>query len=293
MTMADDAARSRLGRGLASLIGDMSAEATATPERGRSPRRAPVEHLRPNARNPRSHFSDAELDELAASIRERGIIQPIVVRTVRGLADAYEIIAGERRWRAAQRAGLHDVPIVVHEASDAEALELAIVENVQRADLDPIEEATGYQRLATEFGYSQEDIAKIVGKSRPHVANTIRLLKLSDKIKGYIHAGKLTGGHARMLVGQPNAEELAEQIVAQGLNVRQVEAMAREVSTRPKTARKPKPGKDADTLAMEKRLSNALGLVVTIDHKGEAGTVHIAYRDLDQLDEVIRRLEQG
>lgn len=291
--MADEATRSRLGRGLASLIGDMSTESTATPERGRAARRAPVEHLRPNARNPRSHFSDTELDELAASIRERGIIQPIVVRTVRGLADAYEIIAGERRWRAAQRAGLHDVPIVVHEASDAEALELAIVENVQRADLDALEEATGYQRLSTEFGYSQDDIAKIVGKSRPHVANTLRLLKLSDKVKGYIHSGQLSGGHARMLVGHPDAEALAEEIVARGLNVRQVEAMAREGGKKPRTARKQKPGKDADTQAMEKRLSDALGLSVTIDHKGEAGTVHIAYRDLDQLDEVVRRLERS
>ncbi len=290
--MADEATRSRLGRGLASLIGDMSSEATAAPERGRTARRAPVEHLRPNARNPRSHFSDTELDELAASIRERGIIQPIVVRTVRGLADAYEIIAGERRWRAAQRAGLHDVPIVVHEATDAEALELAIVENVQRADLNALEEAAGYQRLATEFGYSQDDIAKIVGKSRPHVANTLRLLKLSDKIKGYIHSGQLSGGHARMLVGHPDAETLAEKIVAHGLNVRQVEALARETGKKPKAARKPRPGKDPDTLAMEKRLSDALGLTVTIDHKGEAGTVHIAYRDLDQLDEVVRRLER-
>ena len=296
MTMADEATRSRLGRGLASLIGDMSAEATATPERGRAARRAPVEHLRPNARNPRSHFAEAELDELAASIRERGIIQPIVVRTVRGLADAYEIIAGERRWRAAQRAGLHDVPIVVHEATDAEALELAIVENVQRADLDALEEATGYQRLAAEFSYSQDEIAKIVGKSRPHVANTLRLLKLSDKVKGLIHSGELSGGHARMLVGHPDADRLADEIVARGLNVRQVEAMVRETSHKPAKApagRKPKAAKDADTAALEKRLSDAIGLVVTIDHEGEAGTVRIAYRDLDQLDEIARRLEQG
>ncbi len=291
--MADEAARSRLGRGLASLIGDMTAEATATPERGRAARRAPVEHLRPNARNPRSNFSETELDELAASIRERGIIQPIVVRSVRGLSDAYEIIAGERRWRAAQRAGLHDVPIVVHEATDAEALELAIVENVQRADLDALEEATGYSRLAAEFSYSQDEIAKIVGKSRSHVANTVRLLKLPEKVQGYIHSGQLSGGHARMLVGRPDADRLADEIVARGLNVRQVEAMTRESGPRSKAGRPPKPVKDADTAALEKRLSDVLGLVVRIDHAGEAGTVHVAYRDLDQLDDIVRRLEQG
>jgi ParB family chromosome partitioning protein len=294
MTMVDEAARgSRLGRGLAALIGDVGLESSTPVERGRASRKAPVEHLRPNARNPRSHFSDAELEELAASIRERGIIQPIVVRSVRGLVDAYEIIAGERRWRAAQRAGLHEVPIVVHEASDAEALELAIVENVQRADLDPIEEATGYQRLADEFGYSQDDIAKIVGKSRPHVANTLRLLKLSDKIKAYIHSGDLSAGHARMLVGIPRAEALAETIVARGLNVRQVEALARSDGRKPMPGKVHKATKDANTSALEKRLSDALGLVVTIEHKGEAGTLRIAYSRLDQLDEVIRRLERG
>jgi ParB family chromosome partitioning protein len=291
MTMAEES-RSRLGRGLASLIGDMGAEASAQPERARGARKAPVEHLRPNARNPRSHFSDAELDELAGSIRERGIIQPIIVRTVRGLVDAYEIIAGERRWRAAQRAGLHEVPIVVHEASDAEALELAIVENVQRADLDAIEEATGYQRLGEEFRYSQDDIAKIVGKSRPHVANTLRLLKLPDAVQAMVHSGALSAGHARMLVGHAAAGALAREIVGRGLNVRQVEALVRDGV---KPQRKPRAGKRAkaaDTVALEKRLSDALGLAVTIDHKGEAGTVTIAYRDLDQLDDVVRRLER-
>lgn len=284
--------RSRLGRGLASLIGDMGAEASVPGERGRGARKAPIEHLRPNARNPRSQFSDAELDELAASIRERGIIQPIVVRPVRGLTDAYEIIAGERRWRAAQRAGLHDVPIVVHEASDAEALELAIVENVQRADLDPIEEANGYQRLMTEFSYTQDDVAKIVGKSRPHVANTLRLLKLPESVQALVHSGELSAGHARMLVGHAAAGVLAREIVAHGLNVRQVEEIIRagvKPEKKPRAARRAKP---ADTVALEKRLSDALGLTVTIDHKDDAGTVRIAYRDLDQLDEVVRRLER-
>src|SRR5271167_4453715 len=224
--MAEDGSRSRLGRGLAALIGDVGGESPA--ERPRGQRRLPTGSLRPNARNPRRTFAAAELDELAASLRERGIIQPIVVRMLRGAADMYEIIAGERRWRAAQRAGLHEVPVVVIEATDAEALQLAIIENVQRADLNPLEEAQGYRALIDEFGNSQEEIAKIVGKSRSYVANTLRLLKLSDAVKVHIHSGKLSAGHARMLIGQPNAEELAEEIVARGLNVRQVEALARE-----------------------------------------------------------------
>src|SRR5947209_14927038 len=207
--------KSRLGRGLAALIGDVGDEA-AVLERQRNQRRVPIEFLKPNPRNPRRAFADVELDELAASIRERGIIQPILVRTARGAVDQYEIVAGERRWRAAQRAGLHDVPVLLIEVSDREALELAIIENVQRADLNALEEAQGYQSLADEFKYSQDDIAKIVGKSRPHVSNTIRLLKLSDAVKAYIHSGQLTAGHARLLVGQPNAEEFAALIVKRG-----------------------------------------------------------------------------
>src|SRR5271169_2818755 len=210
--MAEEGSRSRLGRGLAALIGDVGTESSA--ERPRGQRRLATTSLRPNARNPRRVFSNAELDELAASLRERGIIQPIIVRLVRGATDAYEIIAGERRWRAAQRAGLHEVPVVVVEATDAEALQLAIIENVQRSDLNPLEEADGYRALIEEFGNSQEEIAKIVGKSRSYVANTLRLLKLSDPVKAYIHDGKLTAGHARMLIGAPNAEKLAEEIVA-------------------------------------------------------------------------------
>src|SRR5216683_5152409 len=210
MTMADDG-RSRLGRGLAALMGDVSAEATTTtPERARTQRRVPIEYLRPNPRNPRRNFPDAELDELAASIKERGIIQPVVVRLVRGAKDAYEIIAGERRWRAAQRAALHEIPIVPLEASDSEALELAIIENVQRTDLNPLEEAAGYQALASEYQYSQDEIAKIVGKSRSHVTNTLRLTKLPEGVQGYIRDGKLSAGHARALLGQPDPEALAK-----------------------------------------------------------------------------------
>ena len=237
----------------------------------------PIEFLRPNPRNPRRNFSDAELDELAASIRERGIIQPIVVRPVRGVADAYEIIAGERRWRAAQRAGLHEVPIVVARGRPTrEALELAIIENVQRADLNPLEEATGYQALIDEFNHSQDDIAKIVGKSRSHVANTLRLLKLSGHGEG-LHPRRQAHRRPR-----PHADRPAEcrrrwrdEIVERGLNVRQVEALARRSGKTGEAGagRQDARGKDADTAALEKRLSDALGLAVTIDHRGEGGTV--------------------
>ena len=291
--MAEEATRSRLGRGLAALIGDVGAESSV--ERPRGQRRLPTDVLRPNARNPRHVFLDNELDELAASLRERGIIQPIIARPVRGTADAYEIIAGERRWRAAQRAGLHEVPVVIVEASDAEALQLAIIENVQRADLNPLEEADGYRALMDEFGNSQEEIAKIIGKSRSHVANMLRLLKLPDSVKAHINSGKLSAGHARMLVGQPNAEKLADEIVARGLNVRQVEALARQatnIKKQPHGARAHgRDDKSTDTLALEKRLSDVLGLVVTIDHRERGGTVSIRYRDLDQLDDLLRRLE--
>ena len=285
--------RSRLGRGLAALIGDIGAENTTT-ERARGQRRVPIEHLRPNPRNPRHNFSDTELDELTASIKERGIIQPVVVRPVRGVKDSYEIIAGERRWRAAQRAGLHEIPIVPVEASDSEALELAIIENVQRSDLNPLEEAGGYQALANEYQHSHEDIAKIVGKSRSHVTNTMRLLKLPEPVKAYINAGKITAGAARMLVGASDPEEMAREIVDRGLNVRQVEALAKErAKGKGKAVKKrPQSHKDADTVALQKRLSDALGLKVTIDHGRSGGALHIHYRDLDQLEDVLQRLER-
>jgi ParB family chromosome partitioning protein len=291
--MPDDG-RSRLGRGLAALIGDVGQESQSATERKRDQRRVPIEFLRPNPRNPRRTFSETELEELVASVRERGIIQPIVARAVRGEHDAFEIIAGERRWRAGQRAGLHDVPVVVIEATDEEALEIAIIENVQRSDLNAIEEAMGYQALANEFKHSQDDIAKIVGKSRPHVANALRLLKLSAPIQAYIRSGKLTAGHARMLVGQPNAEELADEIVNRGLNVRQVEALARKDGKKQAGELKPRKStaKDANTLALEKRVSDALGLIVSVDHRAGWGILHVHYRDLEQLDDIIRRLER-
>jgi ParB family chromosome partitioning protein len=291
--MADDAARSRLGRGLAALIGDVGVESQAVERGSRHQRKVPIEFIRANPRNPRRMFSDSELDELTASIRERGIIQPIVVRG--RSADSYEIIAGERRWRAAQRAGLHEVPVVVLDVTDSEALELAIIENVQRTDLNPLEEAAGYQVLAAEFNHSQDDIAKVVGKSRSHVANTMRLLKLSDAVKAYINSGKLTAGHARMLIGQPNAEELAEDIVRRDLNVRQVEAMARKSGRRQaREVKRTGRMKDADTEALERRLTDALGLLVSIEHRDNgSGTLSVRYRTLEQLDEVVRRLESG
>ena len=290
--MADE--RSRLGRGLAALIGDVGDEAQVI-ERTRSQRRVPIEFVKPNPRNPRRTFVETDLDELANSIRERGIIQPILVRTVRGAMDQYEIIAGERRWRAAQRAGLHDVPIILLEVSDRESLELAIIENVQRADLNALEEAQGYQALADEFKYSQDDIAKIVGKSRSHVANTLRLMKLPEGVQSLIRDGKLSAGHARALLGQPDPEALAAAIVAQGLNVRQAEAIAQDrASQAGKTVKARARGdKDADTVALEKRLSDALGLAVTIAHRGNGGELKIRYKSLEQLDEVMRRLARS
>jgi len=292
--MAEEAARSRLGRGLAALIGDVGDESAAI-ERARGQRRVPIEFLRPNPRNPRRMFSDAELDELAASVRERGIIQPILVRTVRGVPDAYEIIAGERRWRAAQRAAVHDVPIILVEASDREALELAIIENVQRTDLNPLEEAMGYQALADEFKHSQDGIAKIVGKSRTHVTNTLRLLKLPDEVKAYLMDGRISAGHARALLGLADPEAIARAIVEQNLNVRQVEALAQERAAKAGKAAKPRhrAAKDADTTALEKRLSDALGLTVAVAHRGQGGELRIRYKTLEQLDALIRRLEQG
>jgi ParB family chromosome partitioning protein len=271
-------------------MGDVNVEAQPSERHQRNQRRVPIEFVRANPRNPRKLFSEAELTELSDSIRERGIIQPIVVRA-RG-TDNYDIIAGERRWRAAQRAGLHEVPIVVLDVTDEEALELAIIENVQRADLNPLEEAMGYQVLANEFHHSQEDIAKVVGKSRSHVANTLRLLKLPDSVKAYINAGKLSAGHARALIGQADPESAARDIVEKGLNVRQVEALA-QAGPKAKVAKaRAQVSKDADTAALERRLSDVLGLKVEIDHKSKGGVLRVRYRTLDQLDDVVRRLER-
>jgi ParB family chromosome partitioning protein len=274
-------------------MGDVGTESAT--ERPRAQRKIPTSSLQPNPRNPRRIFSDTELDELAASLRERGIIQPIVARPMRGVPDGYEIIAGERRWRAAQRASLHDVPVVIIEATDAEALQLAVIENVQRTDLNPLEEAEGYRALIRDFSHSQDDVARMVGKSRSHVANTLRLQTLPDRVRDHIHAGRLNAGQARALVGHHDAERLADEIVARGLNVRQVEEIAREIgkkSGRQKSGHKAHAAKNADTLALEKRLADALGLAVSVDNRSRGGSLTIRYRSLDQLDEVVRRLER-
>ena len=290
--MAEEPTRSRLGRGLAALMSDLGPEASA-PERARNQMRVPIEFLRPNARNPRKLFSEADLEQLAGSIRERGLIQPILVRPVPGSAERYEIIAGERRWRAAQRAGVHAVPVVVLQATDQESLELAIVENVQRTDLNALEEAHGYRALAQDFGHSTEEIAQVVGKSRSHVANVLRLLNLPEGVKRLLGEGQISAGHARALLALPDPEAIAEQIIANGWNVRQVEALAhRDEGAEPAKPRKPRGApRDPDTAAVERRLSDHLGLSVSILHDGTRGELRLRYRSLEQLEDLLRRLE--
>ncbi len=288
----DDASQpgpSRLGRGLAALIGDVDTE-KSTIDRARGQRRVPIEFLRANPRNPRKNFGEEDLADLATSIREKGIFQPILVRATKEDPDRFEIIAGERRWRAAQRAGLHEVPVVVHKVDDREALEIAIIENVQRSDLNPLEEAEGYQRLIEDFDYSQAQLGEVIGKSRSHVANTLRLLKLPDSVRTMISDGKLSAGHARTLVTHEEPEKLAKAIVETGLNVREAEALTRKS---PKEGRSTQPAeeKDADTRAIEKRVADALGLGVDLRHKaGGGGELRIHYKTLEQLDAVISRL---
>ncbi|MCP4562884.1 MAG: ParB/RepB/Spo0J family partition protein [Bosea sp.] len=293
--MVEEQGRSRLGRGLAALIGDVGEEIGAI-ERARGQRKVPVEFLRPNARNPRKAFAEAELEDLAASVRERGILQPIIVRSIPGMIDAYEIIAGERRWRAAQRAELHDVPVILVEANDREALEIAIVENVQRADLNAMEEAAGYERLIAEFDYTQNDLAKVIGKSRSHVANTLRLSKLPEPVKRMVGEGAVSAGHARALLAVSDPEQVAKRIVEQGLTVRDIERLGQDEArseNRPvRAAAAPKPEKDPDTRAVEKALEEALGLNVSIQHRASGGgELKISYKTLEQLDALCRRLK--
>ncbi len=289
--------RARLGRGLAALIGDAGQEGPAL-ARARGQKKVPIEFLRPNPRNPRKSFADADLEDLTQSIREKGIIQPILARTLPGVADAYEIIAGERRWRAAQKAGLHDVPILVVEADDKQSLELAIIENVQRTDLNPLEEALGYERLESEFKYSQTELAKVIGKSRRHVANTLRLLKLPEKAKRLLAEGALSAGHARALLTKAEADSIAERIVALGLSVRDVEKLAQKAQNADqKPARKAaaeRGWKNADTRALENSLGQVLGLFVTIStgRDSEAGELRIRYETLEQLDDLCRKLKK-
>ena len=289
--MAEDASRvienrPRLGRGLAALLGGANPQQT---EFAPGARRAPIEFLRPNPRNPRRRFDEAELDELAASIKERGLIQPVVVRPVSGAVDAYEIVAGERRWRAAQRAGLHLIPVIVIEAGDREALEIAIVENVQRADLNALEEAAGYAELGAAYGYSHGDIARVVGKSRSHVANTLRLAGLPEHTRALLAGGQISAGHARALLAVSDPDALADRIVAEGLTVRDVERLGENSgkAARPRGASEPV---DPDTRALQDKLGLSLGTKVIIRHSGESGEIRIAFKNLDQFDDFCRRL---
>jgi ParB family chromosome partitioning protein len=284
----DKGARRRpggLGRGLSALLGE---EPVTEPARG--VRELPIEKLHPNRYQPRTRFDDAAIEDLAASIRARGILQPILVRPSAGRPGEYEIVAGERRWRAAQRARLHAVPVIERGLSDDESLEIAIVENVQRQDLSPIDEARGYRRLVDEFGHSQQAVADVVGKSRPHVANMLRLLGLPAAVQELLDGGALSAGHARALVTAAEPEWLAREIVARGLSVRHAEALARQ-APRSRGRGPLRPAKDADTRALERRLGEALGLSVSIEHKGTAGgSVSIRYRTLEQLEEITARL---
>lgn len=289
--MAEEAQRSRLGRGLAALIGDVGDE-TAVVDRSRPQRRAPIAQIKASRYNPRRSFREEDLEDLTASVREKGVIQPILVRRVDGEQDSFEIIAGERRWRAALRAGVHDAPIVVLEVTDREALEIAIVENVQRADLNAIDEAAGYEQLMAQFSYTQEKLSEVIGKSRSHIANTIRLLKLPDAVKAHVLDGALTAGHARALLALPDPEGAAKRVVEKGLSVRDVEAMGRapEVKSAAASPRAPKPDRDPNEAALEKEISDALGLDVSLVSKGAGGLLTIRYADLEQLDMLARRL---
>lgn len=286
--MADS--QQRLGRGLSALLGDDSDD-YASLERMRSSKEMPIEFLKPNPDQPRRHFNDERLKELAASITEKGILQPVLVRRAGEETNEYQIVAGERRWRAAQMAGVHSIPVIIKDLTDAETLEVALIENVQRTDLNPVDEARGYQALIKEFSYTQDELSKIIGKSRSHIANALRLLALPTSVCEMLIDGRLTAGHARALIGNENAHELASEIISRGLNVRETENLARGGAA-PRSKRKTAPAdKDADTLALEQNISNALGLKVTIDFKGEeGGSVKIDYTTLEQLDDICQKL---
>ncbi|HSZ52944.1 MAG TPA: ParB/RepB/Spo0J family partition protein [Caulobacteraceae bacterium] len=286
--------RRGLGRGLSALLEE--AQSAVTPERRREAGvvELPLELVRPNPEQPRRAFSQPELDELAESIRERGVIQPILVRPLPETPSEHQIIAGERRWRAAQLAGLRTIPALVRDLTPAEVMEVALIENIQRADLNALEEARGYQLMSERFSRSADEIARVVGKSRSHVANTIRLTRLPPGVQAHVETGRLTAGHARALLDLQDAEAMADAIVARGLNVRQVEALARQARERAgRPSRPAAPAKDDDTRALESDLSEALGLSVSIRHSGESGQVLIEYRTLEQLDEIARRLIAG
>jgi len=275
-----------LGRGLSALIGDEVAAVKGEPAARKDTRTLPVAFLQPGRYQPRKTFDEQPLTDLAASIKEKGVLSPILVRPIG--ADRYEIVAGERRWRAAQIAKLHDVPVVVRELPDDQALEIAIIENVQRADLNAIEEGAAYEELITSFGRTQEDVAREVGKSRSHVANTIRLLKLPEAVRAWVREGKLSAGHARTLLGVPDPEARARELIEGALTVRQAEQRS------PKKKAGGKPAPDPNVKALEADISSTLGLKTQITHKvgksGDKGEVRVAYASLEQLDEIVRRL---
>ncbi len=291
--MAKQDRPSNLGRGLAALLGDETEDYT-TLDRVRTSKQVPIEFLHPGRLQPRRYFDEESLAALAESIRENGLLQPILVRRDPGQPDTFEIVAGERRWRAAQIAQLHEVPIVIRELSDAETLQLAIIENVQREDLSPLEEADGYRQLMEEFSYTQEAMASVIGKSRSHIANTLRLLNLSEPVRELLTEGKLTAGHARALLNAEAPESLAKKVVAKGLSVRETERLANRTKANggaPKAARTPVE-KDPNTVALERDLSALLGLKVSVTFRGSGGELTIHYHTLDQLDDVLHRLHQ-
>jgi ParB family chromosome partitioning protein len=285
--------RNTLGRGLSALFGEASEDYTAV-DRGRAPKQLPIEFIHAGRFQPRRRFDDDAIADLIQSVKEKGILQPLLVRRDPDQANSYEIIAGERRWRAAQAAGLHELPVIIRDLSDREALEISIIENVQRQDLTPLEEAEGYRRLLEEFQHTQEELARVVGKSRSHIANTLRLLALPDPIKALLHDGSLTAGHARALLTAPNAGALAEEVVARGLNVRQTEQLARgDDASRPPPPAKGAAPKDPDLIHLEHELSGELGLKVGITSRGSGGVITIQYKTLDQFDDVFRRLKRA
>ena len=286
--------RTNLGRGLAALFGEEDQD-YADLDRVRASKQVPVGNIHPNPKQPRRHFDTEAIQELANSIRENGILQPIVVRRHPERPSDFEIVAGERRWRAAQLAQLHDVPVIIRELSDQQCLEIALVENVQRQDLNPLEEAAAYERLIQEFEYSQEALAVAVGKSRSHVANTLRLLTLPEGVKSLVADGQISAGHARALLASPDPEAAAKTVLAEGMSVRQAEDLVRNDSNRPKRPKGKKSGrtesKDPDTIALERDLSALLGMKVTVDVQGEGGRLSVFYRSVEQLDDLLKRFE--
>lgn len=291
MTLADETKKRGLGRGLSALLGDKTDE-YASLDRVRLTKSVPIEILHPGAAQPRRHFNDDAIAALVDSVREKGVLQPLLVRRHPVKTNGYEIVAGERRWRAAQKAGLTEVPVVIKELDDSEALELALIENIQREDLTAIEEAAGYQRLMDEFGHTQADLSHVIGKSRSHIANLLRLLTLPGSVQHMVEDGRLSASHARALVSTEEPAVWAELVVARGLNVRQIEQMVKKSGTKP--AKKVASAvRDPNILALESDLSQLLGLKVSIKTKGESGKIDIAYETLEQLDDVLHRLTHG